>query len=207
MKYIFSLFLGLGLVASATAQNFQAISFINGQSLSCSNIAQPTNLLSIGVAPTNAVSLQFTNQQGSRLIADGTNNETRNPFVDVPLWADREGRQSILYYQGTNTSLQTWQPSPINLYIKVIGQSGANAGVTFSFFPLADSTNECNAAGSRWDVGVTANTTTPVTLVTNVPLYLWQGCYGMRCTRAVNADTDASSRVDILALELTGFRP
>lgn len=203
---------GIGLVAmmgfAASAQQPVALSFIGvNQSLSCSNIAQPTNILSIGVAPTNAVGIQFTNSAGVRLIADGTNYESRNPFVDLPIWPDHDGRYEGLSYSTNSALLNAWQPSPLNVYVKLVGQSGANSAVTFSFFPLADGTNECNAAGSRWDFSLTANTTTPVTLVTNVPLYLWRGCHAIRCTRVVNTDTDASSRVDLLSLELTGFKP
>lgn len=206
MKKRLTILFGLALVYGASAQTIRVQSFLNGQSLSCSNIAQPTNLASIGVITTNAVSLQFTNFQGTRLIADGTNYETRNPFKDVSLVSDRDGRYAALTWANTNT-LQNWQQSPFSLAIKVLGQSGANSGVTFSFYPLVAGSNEINAASTRWDVGVTANTTTPVTLLTNVPMYLWMGADSLRCVRAVNADTDASSRVDVLELDLTGPVP
>ena len=200
MKHLLAL-LGLILPLAVTAQNFLSQDFLNVRSVQVTNGIGATNLNSFGVAATNFNGIVYTNLAGTRL-ETGTTNNTFNLFKDAQLWADRNGRP----FMGieTNNMVST---SPGSVFLKLVGGSGANAAVTFVFRPVVDGQNESTAAADTWSVALTATTTTPVTLRTNVPFYLWPGCKGLRLRSIVNGDTDASSGVFVQECSLNGFLP
>lgn len=206
-KIIIAVGLALG-VLSSQAQNFESGTFFrNATTLSVSNVANITNLLSSTSAGTNTLGTLWTNLNGTQIVvaASTTNRVNLLGSVEIPP-TDRNGNYPPLLLAGTNT-LNNWQPSPYNLFIKLVGQSGANSAVTFEFTPVYNGNVEATDAASLWIVSVTANTTTAVTLATNVPLYKWMGAKSLRCRAISNADTDASSRVDILNLDLNRWQP
>lgn len=189
----------------AKAQNFNVQSFLAVSSICPSNTIGITNLSSTVSTGTNQVGIVFTNLAGTRVVVNAS-NAPFNLLKTLELRPDREARYPILGWAGTNT-LQNWQQSQYSLFIKLTGQSGANSAVTFVFAPVCDGENESTTAGDLWQVAVTANTTTPVTLVTNVPLYKWMGCKGLRLRSVTNGDADASSRVDVTQCVLTSWTP
>lgn len=211
MKKFLSILLLVGSTFSIFGQQFKFQSFLNEFSLTVSNTFAFTNLSSIGVLTTNVTGAIYTNFQGTRVIC--TNADTHNSFVDIPLWTDRNGNWPAVQYTPMYTNVvATYQDYPQSVYVKLIGQSGANSAVTFVAFPIVfddktGTTKEINAAGTTWTFAVTANTTTPVTLLTNVPAHLWRGAQGIRINRVVNGDVDATSNATILDLALVGWVP
>jgi hypothetical protein len=214
-KTISLITLCLAFAFSAPAQNFLSQSFINPsvRSIEVSNtLYGVTNLLS-GTG-TNVDGNRWTNNFGTRIMA--TNTVPAGQYfpllVDhVTLYPDKMG--SYMPFANTNTipgngsAASTWSPSTHNLFIKMVGGSGANAAVTFIFAPVCDGVNECTAAADVFSVALTATTTTPVTLITNLPTYRWMGCKGLRLRSIHNADTDASGQVYIQNVSLNGFVP
>lgn len=220
MKKLISTLFVLGIAGAAYGQNWTYQSFLNEASLTVTNTIQATNLAGIGATTTNVVGLIWTNQAGTRVIAAA--GDTHNPFVDCQIWPNSQGSWPAISYTPMYTnSPATWQDSPFSIYLKLIGQSGANSTVTFVAYPIVQDTSgpatssagpagvtkEINATATSWTFSVTANTTTPVTLLTNAPTYLWRGASGIRINRVVNGDTDATSNVTIQDLALVGFRP
>lgn len=216
----FLIVVGLVLGLSAGAQNFITQSFINAQSLAVSNTICVTNLVSLNGTGTNVNGTQWTNFAGTRVVAGPTyvtnsitgaittNASKANLLREIELRPDRNGNYDALTWVPVYTNvLDNWIPSKYNLNIRLTGQSGANSAVTFVFTPICDGTNESSAAADLWKVAVTATTTTPVVLNTNVPAYLWRGCKGIRLREIYNADTDASSRVDVLSCTLNSWTP
>jgi len=219
-KLLVSVWVMVGLL-TATAQNFESQNLLSVSSICVSNTINVTNILSASVgAGTNVDGTIWTNLAGVRVIAATTtstnsisgvittNASKVNLFKDISLAAlvDREGRFPALAWAATNT-LQNWQQSPASLFVKLNGQSGANSAVTFVLTPVPDGVNESTAAADLWSFSVTATTTTPVTLLTNLPLYKWMGCKTLRLRSVTNGDTDATSRVDILALSVNSNVP
>lgn len=213
------IFLSMLVASSAMGQQFKYQSFLNESALTITNTIQATNLASIGATTTNVVGLIITNFQGTRVIAAA--GDTHNAFLDVQLWGERNSGTPPFYFATGTNVLQNWIPSPQSVYVKLVGQSGANSAVTFVIYPIVEDisltvggTNsiiagikEINAAANTWTFAVTANTTTPVTLITNVPANLFIGAKGLRMNRIVNGDTDATSNVTIQDCALVGFMP
>lgn len=210
--------LTLGLLALALSSQAQLIRhsvqpFVNATSITVSNNLSVTNLnstTSVGSvgAGTNVWGTTFTNYAGTACLV--TNNaaltntygtfENYNLLGSVWLW---EGRSHV----PQNTWYSTNVPTTIgSVMIKLVGQSGANSAVNFTFVPLPDGTNEATAAAETWVVGVTANTTTPVVIYTNIPSR-FIGCAKLRLRSVLNTDTDATSKVDVQACALVGFPP
>jgi hypothetical protein len=180
-------------------------------SLNVSNaVLGVTNLLTKNGHQTNEWGVVFTNcVTGSRSMVTNyaaiTNTaatlEYFNLLSDVELWADRNGSGAPV---GTWTTLTN---TPYSVFVRLVGQSGANAAMTFVFTPLFDGTNETTVAGQDFAWAVTANTTTEVCLVTNIFDTRFQHAKKIRCRSISNADTDATSTVTILSLGLVGFQP
>ncbi len=223
MKKLIALLGVVGLGLTLHAQNFESQSFLTVRSIAVTNTLCVTNLNSpINTYGTNNVGTIWTNLAGTRVVS-GTVSAT-NPItgaityqgsganllrsIDLP--PNRLGSYPPLQFatiSGTIDTLVSWVPSPFNLNIRLVGQSGANSAVTFVFAPVCDGTNESGATADLFKVAVTANTTTAVTLNTNLPAYLWMGCKSLRLREVINADTDASSRVDVLGVTLNSWIP
>jgi hypothetical protein len=201
---LFSAFLPLAV----QAQQHHEISFLvsSVSSLNVSNKLGVTNLLSTALnVTTNAPGIVWTNSFGvSNNVAAG---DTTQFFQDVPLWSDRDGNIPIRFPGYTN-GVYDVPISAATVQIDIArGGSGANSAVNFTFVPVCDGTYEATASGVAWIVGVTANTTSRVTVFTNAPLYLWPGCKMLRLKTITNADTDASSQVTVDSVTLNGFVP
>jgi len=209
---IVGLVLGLVSVSQAQLQRHVVQSFINATSITVSNGLSVTNLQSLltqgSVGPgTNIWGITFTNYSGVAVMV--TNNaavtntiftyENYNLLGAAHLW---ENATHVVQALANSTNGPTYN----SVMIKLIGQSGANAAVNFTFVPLPDGTNEVTASGDTWVVGVTANTTTPVCIFTNIPAR-FIGCAKLRLRSVLNTDTDATSKVDILSCGLVGFPP
>lgn len=198
--------LALAAAIPVKAQNFVSQSFMNQSVLVLTNTLQFTNLASIGCNPSNTVGALYTNFQGTRVIAAA--GDYHNAFKDVDLYPMRDGEIDPLYYATGTNILQNIVPSHQQIFVKLVGiNAAANSAVTFTMFPVPDGTTECNAAATTFTFAVTANGTTPVTLVTNIPSYLWTGCAKLRCNRIVNGDADANSQVNLTDFSLNGYRP
>ncbi len=236
MKKIYSFVLGLALLVlgaqawgqagSGTYPQWGYQSFINPycNSITVSNkLMGVSNLLSTwkygsakAMTATNVTSglgtnywgISFTNLYGQSCFV--TNNavltntfgtfEDLNLLQDVKLWTDRTGMPGVWPYLLRDSN------SFASVFIKLAGTSGANSAVNFYFVPLVDGTNEVTQAGEEWVVGVTATTTTPVSIYTNVP-NKFIGVRGFRLRAINNTDVDATSRVDLYNCALIGFGP
>lgn len=223
-KLILALVATIATVLSATAQDHFTRSFIapSVYSLNVSNGIQgitnlnstSTLLGSVGGGGTNVWGCVFTNGLGNRVMvtnyADITNTpltfESFNLLQDVSLWPDRNGSGTILHPGGAPSVYTT--NTYFSIFIRLVGQSGANAAVNFVFSALPDGVNECTTGGSHiFTVGVTANTTTPVTIMTNFPANYFVGAKKLRLRSIANADTDATSTVTVLNCAVVGFQP
>jgi hypothetical protein len=200
----------LGLTAEA--QNWQGRNFLAPvTSITVSNTLGYTNLLSNASAPgtgfttTNIVGLPYTNLIGTQVIVAGTNFDQFT--TDVPLWYNRNGDLPVTFPGYTNGTVDV----PIGAASITIhltgGGSGANSAVNFVFAPVCDGLNETTISGDRFTVGVTAVTTSAVTVTTNVPVWKWPGCKSLRLRTITNTDTDATSSVTVGSVTLEGFVP
>jgi len=202
--------LSIGLV-SANAQNHLTQSFLASgiSSVTCSNLVNPTNLVSSISWGTNAWGTTFTNL-GSQVTVTNGYAETVNPFVNsVALWVDREGRP---YTQvSTNVTTPAIVPSPMKVVIKTIAGAVADSAVTFEFSPVYDNIGdgtEPTGSVESWIWSFTPTVSTTQVMSTNVPLYQWVGAKGLRLRRVTNADTTTGDgSVKLVTCELVGFRP
>jgi hypothetical protein len=210
MKKIILVLCLLAATLNSFAQNFISDNFLAVNSLAVSNILQYTNISCYGVNASNAVGTVWTNLNGTRVVvASGAASETAKLTKDIDLISsDRSGRPMPIYWTNPYTNvLADWQPSPQNLFIRIVGQSGANSAVVFTFVPVPDGDTDTTAAADVWKVSITANGAIPVTLITNIPSSKWFGCKALRLQTIVNADVDASSRVDVLKLKVNQWMP
>lgn len=217
--------LGMGLVFGAKAQpspyGHAVQSFMNSYCRSITISNNPvgvTNLNSLGAigsfvagAGTNTWGTTFTNSYGLSCLV--TNNaaltnsqatfENLNLFTDVELFPGSS--RETLFLNNTVAAVATNTLGTIQ--IRLVGQSGANSAVNFTFTPLYDGTNEpTTPSGEAFTVGVTAVTTTPVCVVTNLP-NRFAGARKLRLRCAANTDVDATSKVDLLQCVFVGFPP
>jgi hypothetical protein len=128
----------------------------------------------------------------------------KNLLRDLPLPPLANGGPIYpAFATGTNV-LETIQPATHNLSVSLVGGSGANAAVTFVVVPVPNGRHESTAAGDAFSFAVTATTTTPLTMMTNLPTWRWPGVQAVRIKTVTNADTDASSGVALLDVSLNG---
>ena len=195
--------------ATGLAQDFKSQSFLAVQTIAVTNLLGATNLLSpSNTYATNNAGTVWTNLAGTRVIVSGSTGAAVNLLKTLDLPPDRNGNYSPLTWVPVYTNvLDNWIPSKFNLSIRIKGQSGANSAVTFVFAPVCDGSLENTATADLFKVAVTANTTSLVTLSTNLPSHIWMGCKSVRLREIVNADTDASSRVDVLSVTLNSWQP
>lgn len=207
--------IGLALVlftAVANAGGWQVQQLMAGgvTGLYITNTMAVTNLLTSGANTTNYAGTTFTNNGTRVTVATNTSMGTWKAddlnlladYVSIPRLADG----SPFYNLATNTL--NYPQSGMDVAIKLTGGSGANSAVSFVFTPLYGAGLDLEGGtANEWTVGVTATTTTAVTIITNVPLYKWPGAGGFRLRRIVNADTDASSEVILNELSVNSYRP
>lgn len=195
---------------TAGAVERKAFSFINEPSICISNSISFTNLNAV-TGNTNYTGNIFTNKAGSRVIVGTTTNaagafvgQYENVFADVVL-----SPLTVPYFGNiTNSGSEPGFQGPAAIVITLTGQSGANSACNFRFTPVFDGVEPGTAASEQFTVGVTANTTTKVTVKTNLPLWMkMNNAIAIRCDWALNTDTDASSRVDVTKLELIQLVP
>lgn len=216
MKKLLSIIAVLGLAISLQAQPFQSPSFLTVPAVYVTNILQITNVSLNNLYGTNIAGTAFTNitSTGAQVLTVvNSNYSTLNFCADVPLWADRNGRWYGTYTNADSSIAGT--DTPMILSISLVGGSGANSAVTFTFAPVYDNQplpsgligRHSTVAAEQWAVAVTATTTTAITTGIPVPAYRWPGARALRLLRIVNADTDASSQVIVYDCSLNGYRP
>jgi hypothetical protein len=209
MKRLFTLMALFGFAASLGAASFVSQPLIPSdvRSLCVSNTINVTNLLSTTIT-TNAAGTIWTNYAGTRVIhSTSATTGNKNLFRDVDLWAGSDGNAPHIYNADTANVNATNSILNANIFIRLVGGSGANSAVQFCLVPLPDGVHESTVTADRLLISVTANTTTEVTSITPIPAYKWPGVAKIRCKWVNNSDTDASSRVDILDFSLNGFIP
>lgn len=211
MKKNISIIVLCMLAFGVSAQSFESQSFLNVTSLQVTNGIAVTNIYSFGSTGSNTVGIVYTNRAGTASVITSTNAKSVKLLNDVSLWADRVGGIPGFTQPTINASPYTNYQGNANIYIRLVGGSGANSAVTFSFAPIASGLGNSDLgyeSTSLFNVAVTATTTTEVRSLTPVPwATLWPGCKGVRLVRIVNADTDASSGVHVLECSLNGFLP
>jgi len=231
------LILTIGLVVatmSAMAQaRFSAQSFLaqGVASVYVTNLVAITNLNTASANSTNAPGTAWTNYTTGvsspyTLYVTATNtgsgtwtNASKNLIKDVDLWALRDGSPPVMPSATNGTDRPTLSYASVSIRI-ASGGSGANSALSFVFTPLYGPGADASLTGpnpkptpiegataDEWTVGVTASTTSSVTVITNAPLYKWPGARGLRLRRIVNADTDATSQVIVNDVTLNGYIP
>ncbi len=202
MKKLIAILALVALTVTVNAQVFRSQTLLGPGvgSVAVSNTIPVTNLSTLtfyGLTATNpTVGVIWTNLSGisNNVVGAGDANNLLGTAV---LWADRNGNWPSLGQSNYYASFG----------FRLVGQSGANSAVTFTFVPVYDGTNEATAAGDVYTVAVTATGASMVVTNTPVPLYKWPGCKSIRLRGIVNADTDASSQVNVQAVQLNGFIP
>lgn len=211
MKKLFTLLAVMAALAlSANAANFKSQSFIVGDvtSLCVSNSICVSNLLSYTVV-TNWTGVNWTNAAGNRVITSTTGGVTayKNLLKDVDLWSASDGSLPAVYYDPGVSGAAATNSCFANIYIKILGTSGANSAVTFAFVPLPDGVNESTVAADTVVVSLTAAGATVVDKTTKIEPWRWPGSGKLRLKYIFNADEDATSKVTVLACSLNGFVP
>lgn len=215
-KFILTLIGVVALAVSAKAQTFQSPSFLTVPAVYVTNLFAITNLPLNNLYGTNIAGTTFSNYTAAgalQLAIVSSNYSSLNFMADVPLWSDRNGRWYGVTTNADSTVAGT--DTPMILSISLVGGSGANSAVTFTFAPVYDNQPLANGligrhstvAAEQWAVAVTATTTTAITTGVPVPAYRWPGARALRLLRIVNADTDASSQVIVYDCSLNGYRP
>lgn len=207
-KLAIGLLLGAAITFALPAATFTSQSFLASgiTSIALTNTISVTNLDS-GTIRSNVAGTIWTNTSGTMTVVtnNGSSTQTKNLLRDASLWVAADG-QPILNPVSDAAGIVT-NSSMASFYIKLIGQSGANAAVTFIFVPLPDGVNESTVAGDAFSISVTATTTTAVDKTVWLPSWKWPGVGKVRLKSMTNADTDATSRVDVLECSLNGFIP
>jgi hypothetical protein len=202
-KFILSAVLAI-FATVATAGSWQSISMLGGgaNAIYVTNTIGITNLFSSTGQGTNFFGTTFTNGTTRVTDTNGSSGSLLVDYIALPRWSDGKP----MYSQTTN-SLNYLQ-SQADVAITLVGGSGANSAISFLFTPVYGKGADTEGPTTQdWLVGVTATTTTPVTVVTNVPLHLWPGAAGFRCRRITNPDTDASAQVIVTEFSVNGYRP
>ena len=190
---------------SAFAQQWRYADFLNVTSCQVSNkLYGVTNLNYPSTWPTNAPNQLFTNRFGTQIIVGSGPETNQNLLADVPLYALKDGS----WPWSGSTNATAWGASSYqSVSLTVVGSSGGSAAVNFRFVPVCDGVWESTTAGDIWTVGVPVNGTTPVTIVTNVPIWKWPGCKALRLKDIDNVDTTAARAATVLAAHFNFYMP
>lgn len=210
-KFISTALISLGLVASAGAQNYNPLNFLNARSVTVSNTLGLTNILFPTAFQSNIVGLIFTNRANTKVTVAAGTAETLNLCNDVRLFALGNGDWwGPLYNANTNsTTLQSWGPTAYSIHVRMVGGSGANTKTEFVFLPYygEEFGGDQESTDESFKFSFVPNTTTIVSTSTNVPVWRWPGVKGLRLKSATATDTDGSSQVILLDLSLQSYRP
>lgn len=224
-KCLLILSFGLGVVCQGQTAglSFKSYSFLNCQSLQVSNTIQVTNLLSFNnTTQSNVTGTVFTNLAGSKVTSAPGTADFVNLLKIVPLWDTGGGMYTPIYTnQAPGATLMAGPYYNASIFIRLVGGSGANAAVTFRFTPVPSAYNPVTRAYPDWTqfgldegvaadvqtISVTATTTTEIKSRTLLDLSKFVGCAGIMCQLINNADTDASSAVQVLECSLNAFTP
>lgn len=210
MKKLFTIGVLLALfLTAAQAQNtlwprHRSVSFLNASAVYVTNTMNLTNL-TIGTTGTNVAGTTYTNAAGTRITTTATSGETFNLLGSAPLFVLADGSPP---YGGTN--INAWNAVAANygnISYNIVGGSGANAAVTFTFAPSWDGVNVDTSGSYDFVFSVTATTTTAIKSATNAPLHKWLGAKAIFAKTIINADTDASSQVILRDLKFNAFAP
>ena len=181
---------------------------------------------------TNTIGLQWTNLSGVNITntqlnaAAGYGTERMNPFSDVSLWTKRDGSiwdTSKIVNNYTNAvpnssvssnyvAIENLIPdySPAKLTIRLGGYVLNGGTATFVFTPIPNGTDEPTSRINDWTVGVAWPLVTNNVVVTNVPMYLFNGCSKLRLrtvTGGVTFNGATTSNLWIHGITLSGFVP
>lgn len=161
-------------------------------------------------AGTNTWGTSYTNKSGTYTYV--TNNaaitntslthENDNLLSDVELFS--YANSAGIPFTG-NIASTVVSNSPYSIFIRMVGQSGANANVNFLFSALPDGTNNTSVTGDTYLLQIAANTTTEVCVATNIP-YRFGHARKLRLRSITNTDADATSNVIIKNCDLIGWR-
>lgn len=200
-------------VGTVYAQNPVPVSKFTSQSLLRSGIASVTisntfgltNLIYVdGTLTTNNTGLSWTNDAGTKFTVTGSAYTNINLANTAFLWAARDGTWPVNLTTNTTSAQIT---SPANISVTLVGGSGANTATSFVISPTYDGKYVSTATGDDFTFAVTPNTTTTVTISTNLPVHRWVGAYGITVKSITPGDTDASSQVTIKSLRVNGYPP
>ena len=213
MKKLLLVLGSFALALTVGAQTFSSRSFLNCQSLQVTNGISVTNLASITSGYTTNQNLTvFTNFASVRIATTNGWYDGQNLLRTVPLWVDRAGSAITPIYTNVTTALGSAvkQPGPFfgNIYIRVVGGTGANTATAFKFAPVPSDTGvDDSVAGDLITVSVTPNGATQVQSLTPLDAQKLIGCKGLMLVSITAGDTDASSQVVVLECTLNGFTP
>lgn len=225
MNKIKTITIGLLAVVAATvvqAAPFRTASFFEGRSLVVSNLFQITNLVSrVNTVNTNIGGTIYTNQQGSRVIIGVGTNEFVNLLKTIPLWDFAMPIDVVRTNQAPGDIEVDGPYYNASIFIRLVGQSGANSAVQFRFIPVPSAYNPITGKGpdftyedidsavtaDAFTISLTATTTTEVHSRTKLDMRRFAGCAGIMLQAVINGDADASSRVDVLECTLNYFSP
>ena len=183
---------------TAQAQSGQTLSFLNGYNLAIPNNATQTagtstNTYAKGFTVTNSASYPYVSAYSPIYV---TNTAA---FVDVPLWANRDGTAPIC-----------------NISVDVVGPIAQFTNVltfTFAAIPAVSSSPDflpvtfrpANQSQNQFVFTVTGNGTTDVVLSTNVPSSVLQGARAMRLLSIASSASGTNGTVVFSALN--GYKP
>ncbi len=213
MKKIIALvgLVAMVLIGNVSAQNHFAGSFLNDRiiSLQVSNVAAISNLV-MWPGQSNIFGGRWTNSAGVAVNVTNAGN-TVALLKDVPLSSDRDGRVPFTQFyplQGTTTNFNI--VTPFTISGRIIGGSGANATITFTFTPFwkdrPDNGTTFTATTHDFTLPITSAAGV-VTFATNVNFTAWAGAKGVRVRSIVNADTDYTGGIYVTDLDLSYFKP
>lgn len=169
-----------------------------------------TNFNSYGYGVThwmsNTIGTTWTNAANVRQISLGAGSVALD-FKNLLADCDVSTLSKTLLPIGDTATAAATNFTFCTIYIRVTAGAGANAAVTFIFYPVFDDAGtDIEDTGTKISVAVTASGVTPVTSVTRVPAFQIWGAKKIRLASITNADADADSRVNVLECKLLGYQ-
>lgn len=174
-------------------------------SIQVSNTMIITNVSSFQSVGTNVVGTVYTNSGVKVTAAAGDATQLISDVFVRPTFLDWNAKYSNDTTNGN--TLRPTQTMPATLVVKTKAGSGANAAVTFTITPVWDQEENLEAtdANDSWIFSFTPTASATQILSTNVPLYRWPAVEKLRAVKIINADTDASSGVEILEFGISSY--
>ena len=204
-KKIGALLVGfVALAAPVQAEEWKVLSFLSVPSITVSNTFAGATNLALQAGGTNMNGLQFTNNNGNRIIVgtstnrDGTYAGASQPVIGfVPV-----SPKSVPFVAPINSTPWTNYQGPVVLSIRGVGGSGADTAMTITFSAM-QGTNRMTAGGNSTWSALFVPASGAFALRTNVPMTFFAGATAIQCDTITTGDTDASSQVTITDLDLT----